>query len=174
MKKTIYLLLTLFLFTSCYTVQVNYDYERQADFTKYKTYDYYSDMESGLSKLDQKRLLDAMDRSLKARGFELSSNPDFLIDIKSAEFENAQNSNVGIGMGGTGGNVGGGISVGFPMSNNRLSREIIFEFVDENRMGLFWQALSESAFNPNAKPEKREKQFQQIVDKVLEGYPPKQ
>ena len=174
MKKSVILLMSLLLFTSCYTVQVNYDYERKANFESYKTYDYYSDMNTGLSALDTKRLLNAMDAAMRSKGFVLSANPDFLIDIKSNEFRNVQNSNVGIGMGGTGGNVGGGVSVGIPIGNNTLSREIIFEFVDENNIGLFWQAVSESNFNPNAKPEKREVQFKQIVNKVLEDYPPNQ
>ena len=165
----IFLLLTL---VSCATVNVNYDYERKADFDSYKTYDYYSDMNSGLSQLDQKRLLDVMDAEMSARGYTISQTPDFLIDIKTSEFRENQNSNVGLGVGGTGRNVGGGVSVGIPVGNNRLSREIVFEFVDENKMGLFWQAVSTSSFNPNAKPEKREAQFRQIVAKVLEGYPP--
>jgi len=174
MKKLPLILLLLLLLNSCYTVQVNYDYERKANFEAYKTYDYYSDMDTGLSALDTRRLLNAMDAEMKAKGFELSANPDFLIDIKSDEFREAQNSNVGIGMGGTGRTLGGGVSVGIPLGNNRLSRQIIIEFVDENKMGLFWQAVSESAYNPNSKPETREAQFQKIVSKVLEAYPPKQ
>ena len=57
--KKILALLTVITFTSCASIYVNYDYEKQTDFTKYKTYNYYSDIESGLSELDTKRLLDA-------------------------------------------------------------------------------------------------------------------
>jgi len=37
---------------------------------------------------------------------------------------------------------------------------------------LFWQAVSESSYSPNASPEKREALFNAIVTKVLEGFPP--
>ena len=47
------------------------------------------------------------------------------------------------------------------------------DFVDENKAGLFWQAVSESSYNPNASPEQREKQMKAIVEKVLSKYPPK-
>ena len=39
-------------------------------------------------------------------------------------------------------------------------------------IGLFWQAVSESSFNPNAQPEKREQRLQAIVEKVVSKYPP--
>ena len=53
---------------SCSAIKVNYDYDKAVDFSNYSTYNYYSDMESGLSQLDEKRLLRALDSTLKARG----------------------------------------------------------------------------------------------------------
>ena len=50
-------LLLLLIVASCAPINVNYDYEKGTDFTQYKTYNYYSDMETGLSELDTKRLL---------------------------------------------------------------------------------------------------------------------
>ena len=158
---------------SCAPIYVNYDYEKQHDFTKYKTYNYYSDLETGLSELDTKRLLYVMDEALKAKGFTLSSTPDFFINITSSEFQENRNSTVGVGVGGGGRNVGGGISIGIPIGQQNVNRKIIFDFIDENGIGLFWQAVSESSFNPNAKPEQRESRLKAIADKVLAGYPPK-
>ena len=161
------------LFTSCAAVHVDYDYDREIDFSKYKTYNYYSDLETGLSELDTKRLLDILDEALKAKGLSLSTDPDFFINIQSSEFENLQRNTVGIGVGGGGGrNVGGGISVGLPIGS-QANLQIIFDFNDEKWNGLFWQAVSESRFNVKATPEKREAQLRAIVTKVLEGYPPK-
>ncbi len=59
------------------------------------------------------------------------------------------------------------------MGQNNFNRQIVFEFVDENKNGLFWQAISESSYSPNTSPEKREALFIAIVTKVLEGFPPK-
>jgi len=171
--KNLLLIPILLLVLSCSSIRVNYDYETSADFSKYKSYNYYSNINSGLSELDTKRLLDALDAGLQAKGINLSDTPDFYIDIKSSEYQEIQNSSVGVGLGGGGGNVGGGISVGIPIGQSNISRQIQFDFVDENGKGLFWQAISESSYEPNATPDKREAILIAIVAKVLEGFPPK-
>lgn len=171
--KRFFLLLAFVAFGSCVTIRVNTDYERGADFTKYKTYQYFGDMQTGLSELDTKRLLDAIDLKMKEKGFSISGNPDFLIDIKSNEYKEPQRSNVGVGIGGTGRNVGGGISIGLPVGQSNVNRQVIIDFVDEKGNGLFWQAVSEYQFNPNTSPENRTEQFNALAEKVLAQYPPK-
>ena len=165
-------LLLLIIVTSCAPVRVNYDYEKATDFKVYKTYNYYANLNTGLSELDNKRLLDALDDAMQSNGYSLSETPDFFIDIKSSEYQEAPRNNVGVGVGGTGGTIGGGISIGIPVGQNKLNRQIVFEFVDENKNGLFWQATSESSYSPNASPQKREALFVAIITKVLEGFPP--
>jgi hypothetical protein len=159
--------------TSCAPIYVNYDYEKGTDFSEYKTYNYYSDMNPGLSELDTKRLLDALDLKMKEKGFLLSDTPDFFIDIKSTAFQAAQRETVGVGLGGGGGNVGGGISIGLPIGQANVNRQITIDFVDESKKQLFWQAVSESSFNPTATPEKRELKLKALIEKVLTKYPPK-
>ena len=158
---------------SCAPIRVNTDFEKTADFSKYKTYSYYGDLQTGLSALDTKRFLDAFDAKMAAKGFTFSETPDFLVDIKSIEYQEQQRNNVGVGLGGGGGNMGGGISIGLPIGQNNVNRQITVDFVDENGKGLFWQAVSESSFNPNASPEKREQLFNAIAEKILMQYPPK-
>lgn len=167
--KTIILIL---LVSSCAPIYVNYDYEKGTDFSRYKNYNYYSDMETGLSELDTKRLLDALDFKLKEKGFNLSNTPDFFIDIKSSEFQDLQRETVGVGVGGGGGNVGGGISIGLPIGQGNINKMITIDFVDENIKQLFWQAVSESSFNPKSNPEKKESKLNAIVEKILNEYPP--
>ncbi|WP_456439507.1 DUF4136 domain-containing protein [Psychroserpens sp.] len=166
------ILFLLFLVVSCAPIRVNYDYEKTTNFKEYKTYNYYANLETGLSELDNRRLLNALDNALQSSGYTLSETPDFFIDIKSSEYKEAARNNVGVGLGGTGGNIGGGVSIGIPVGQNKLNRQIVFEFVDENKNGLFWQAISESSYSPKASPEKREILFNAIVTKVLEGFPP--
>jgi len=163
----------LLLIFSCAPVYVTYDYDRGTDFSQYRTYNYYSDMTPGLSDLDTKRLLDALDLKLKTEGFELSNTPDFYIDISSKEFQAVPNQTVGVGLGGGGRNVGGGISIGLPIGQAQINRQITFDFVDETKKQLFWQAQSNYKFNPNDIPEKRLSRIQQLVEKVLSKYPPK-
>ena len=135
--------LLVLLITSCSSIHVNYDYEKGTDFSKYKTYNYYSDLETGMNEFDTKRFIEALNTKLQAKGHTLSETPDFFINIQSSEFQEAQSSSVGVGVGGGGGNVGGGISVGIPIGQSSINRRIVIDFIDENGNGLFWQAISE-------------------------------
>lgn len=163
----------LFICLSC-GVSVNYDYEKNTDFSKYKSYSYFSNMNTGLSEFDAKRLFIALDEVMASKGFTLSEDSDFIINIESSTYQESQNnSSLGVGGGGGGGNVGGGISVGIPLGQANVSRQIKFDFVDANTNQLFWQAITSETDVPRDNPEEREAKFKQIVTKVLEGFPPK-
>ncbi|MBT8271320.1 MAG: DUF4136 domain-containing protein [Flavobacteriaceae bacterium] len=170
MKIVRYLL--LFVCFSCATINVEYDYDRTVDFHEYSTYNYYSDLDTGLSELDSRRLLNIFDEVMASKGMKLSADPDFFVNISSFEYDDPSGGTVGVGVGGTGRNVGGGITVGLPVQGSRYSRQIRFDFIDENGRGLFWQAVSESKFHPDASPEAREMNLRAIIDKVLIAYPP--
>ncbi|MDD7886406.1 DUF4136 domain-containing protein [Flavivirga sp. 57AJ16] len=172
--RSLKIILFALLVIGCAPIRVSYDYDKTVQFDHYKTYNYYSDINTGLSELDTKRLLNAIDTKMTTKGFSLSDTPDFFIDIKSSEYREAQRSSVGVGMGGGGRHVGGGISIGIPVGQTHVNRQIIIDFVDENKKQLFWQAVSESNYNPNAIPGEREERLNAIVEKVLMEYPPKQ
>jgi hypothetical protein len=171
--KYIYLTILVFASVSCSTIKVNYDFDKETDFSNYSTYNYYSDMETGLSALDEKRLLDIMDITLQIKGLQYSEEPDFLINIISEAYQAPQNTSVGVGLGGTGRNVGGGVSVGIPVGGKNLRRQIQFDFVDAKKEELFWQATGESSLKENVSPLVREQKLVELVDKVFSKYPPK-
>ncbi|MDT7829619.1 DUF4136 domain-containing protein [Pricia sp. S334] len=167
----------LFLFAvgllcSCNAVKVNYDYDRAVDFSNYTTYNYYPDLHTGLSELDTKRLLDAVDAEMQAKGIKLTEEPDFFINIESNSYQQPKNSSVGVGLGGTGRQVGGGVSVGIPVGRPDVQRQIRFDFVDNEKDELFWQAESQSTFKENSTPQEREEMLKAVAKKVLEKYPP--
>jgi len=169
MKKILILPILLFL-VSCGATQVNYDYDKEIDFSNYTTYNYFSDINTGLSELDTKRLLHAMEITLKAKGLLFSEEPDFLINIQGNSYQSAKNNTVGIGVGG-GRNVNGGVSVGIPVGGAKLERKITFDFVDAKRDVLFWRANSISSYKENQTPEIREQKLQELVEKVFDKYP---
>ena len=167
-------LLASFILFSCSSIKYTTDKDDSVDFSKYKTYNYYSDLETGMNEFDTKRFIDALNTKLQAKGHTLSEAPDFFINIQSNEFQEVQSSSVGVGVGGGGGNVGGGISVGIPIGQSNINRRIVIDFIDENGNGLFWQAISDSGYNPKSTPEKREDFLIAIAEKVLMQYPPEQ
>lgn len=171
--KRIAFLFVILLFVSCGSF-VDYDYEKNTDFSRYKTYNYFTDINTGFSGLDNKRLYRVLDTKLKTMGFTKSDNPSFRIDIQSGEVTNRVNNNVGVGIGGTGRNVGGGLSIGLPIGNTTTLREVSIEFVDDSSSGVFWQAVTTISQQSKNTPEKREAAFAKLVEKVFSKYPPKQ
>ena len=81
MKAFIILLLSLSI-VSCGSVKVQNDYDKTVNFESYKTYNYYKDMNTGLSELDNKRLFSMLEEGLAQKGITKSDNPDFLIYLK--------------------------------------------------------------------------------------------
>ena len=158
---------------SCATVRVDYDYDREADFTAYTTYNYFSDLDTGMSQLDERRLIGILDSTLQTRGYRLTEEPDFYINILSNVFQARGRNNVGVGLGGGGRNIGGGISLGIPVGSPALKRRVQFDFVDAQRDVLFWQAVSESGYRDGAPPGIREEKLRDIVKKVFSKFPPK-
>jgi hypothetical protein len=171
--KHLGLLLLVILMVSCGATRVNYDYDKNTDFTAYTTYGYYADMETGLSQLDERRLMNALSATLQSKGLLFSEEPDMLINIQSTVLRGQANNAVGVGLGGGGGAVGGGISVGIPVGGPNLSREVIIDIVDAKKDLLIWQANSESPFKEGDTPAVKEKKMQELVVKIFEKYPPK-
>ncbi|QLE00577.1 DUF4136 domain-containing protein [Galbibacter sp. BG1] len=165
-------LVSFILLTACGGVQVAYDYDKKTDFSEYKSYDYYPDLQTGLSQLDNKRLMRNIDSIMEARGYENSSTPDIYINIVSASRPKPNNSSVGIGIGGTGRNMGGGVSVGVPVGGNESYREITVDIVDAANDELVWQAVSEGTISEQMTPAMRSEKLKKVAEKVFSNYPP--
>ncbi|SMP18555.1 protein of unknown function [Muriicola jejuensis] len=161
------------LLISCSSLRVDYDYDAATDFSSYQTYNYYPEMQTGLSELDTKRLLSSLDSVLLTKGFRASEEPDFLINIESREFRQPRNNSLGVGLGGGGRNMGGGVSIGLPIGRPEMEREILFDFIDSQRDALFWQAVCSGNLKENATPLEREKRMREIAVKVMSKYPPR-
>ena len=90
-------LLLIFLATSCVSVRVSSDYDKNADFKQYKTFAFYKKGidKVDISDLDKRRILRAIEADLLAKGFTKSENPDLLVNIftKSREKINVYNNN---------------------------------------------------------------------------------
>lgn len=92
--------------TSCSSVRVAADYDRQVDFNQYKTFAFFK---SGIDKaeisdLDKKRILRAIEAELLAKGYTKSENPDMLVSIftKSNQRVDVYNNSWGYGAWGWG------------------------------------------------------------------------
>ena len=170
--KTIKILFLLVIFSACTAPRAVFDYDQKTSFSKYKTYNFFPEIETGLSELDNKRLFRLTDSILQARGFVRTATPDFYVNIETRFFEPERNSTVGVGVGGTGRNVGGGISIGLPVGSKH-NQQFVFDLVDVREDELFWQAIVEGFYKEDATPAQREAYFKAVLLKAFEKYPPK-
>ena len=76
------MLLVMFL-ASCTSVRVLSDYDKDANFTNYKSYAFYKTGidKAQISDLDKKRILRAIESEMSSRGFTKSESPDILVSI---------------------------------------------------------------------------------------------
>ena len=162
--------LTIIIF-SCGTA-VHYDYEGSTDFSRYNSYDFYSDIESGLSQLDNDRIKRSIDSLLRQRGFVKNNSPDFLINFYASEMIINSGSSIGIGVGGGGGNVGVGVSGGIPIGGNSILQKMTIDLVDREQDKLFWKAIVESKYNEKANPEQKSDHYNRLMLKIFKNFPP--
>lgn len=172
MKKIILFIVGCSFF-ACSTPKYFYDYDQQANFSFLKTYAFFSEMDTGLSELDEDRFTNAIDSVLQSKGIQESSNPDFKINFYTSYYQTPSQQSIGIGLGGGGGNMGMGVSGGIPIGGMKTYINLTLEFVEQPNNILIWQGIAEARFNPEMPPEERNAFFHKIAIGILKKYPPK-
>lgn len=168
------LLIVALLLMSCGGPKPIVDYDSEANFSTFTTYNIFPDIQTNLSQLDEKRLYAAIDEAMKEEGFSKSRFPDLYINVYTLQYEDVNPNTIGIGFGG-GGNVGVGVSGGIPIGKSRVNfLKLTLDIIDESSDNLIWQAVSEQKFNTNTSPEYRLNYFKKLISKMLKSYPPKE
>ncbi len=180
MKKILLLPLAILLFlSSCSSVQVLSDYNKETDFNSFKSYAFYKTGidKAQISDLDKKRILRAIEAEMNSRGFVKSDNPDILISIFTKEREQVDvyNNYWGGQWGWTPYYWGGGLGFGFGGSNisTRTVGTLYIDFIDSKKKELIWQGKGEGHLGRFKNIEKKEMRITEFVSKILAQYPPK-
>lgn len=153
---------------SCSSVRVSVDYDREADFSMYKTYAFYKPGIDAveISDLDKRRILKAIDNELSEKGMLKTDNPDILINIFTDEQENINiyQDNFGWGM---------GWGWGMPMTqvSSNVEGTLFIDFIDLRKNRLVWQGIGTGILSLDM--DKKEARINEIVRKILKNYPPK-
>ncbi len=171
MKLYLFFVLGFFLISCGATV--NYDYDREVDFSKYKSYNYFPSLSSGMSELDDKRIMRATDSLLQERGFIKSKTPDVFINFYSKEYTSNSRNTIGFGLGSGGRNTSVGVSGGIPIGGKVVNQQLTIDFIDAEEDALFWQAVAENEYKENASPQEKENHFYTTLQKIFNKYPPK-
>lgn len=170
--KTLYSLLLITILTSC-GASVSIDYDKETDFTEFTTYQFYSDIDSGLNQLDDKRIMKAIDSSLLKRNFQKTDYCRFYINFYADEIISNSRNTLGIGVGGGGGNVGVGVSGGIPIGGRVVNQKLTIDIIDASMgQSLAWQAVIEGELKEKASPKEKEAYYFSVIDKALRKFPP--
>ena len=177
-------LVMLFIASSCVSVRVSSDYDKEADFNKYKTFAFYKKGidKVDISDLDKRRILRAIEADLVAKGFTKSENPDLLVNIftKSREKINVYNNNYlgwypyyygGFGHYGYAGHYGFGYGA---YNNVTKSTEgtLFIDLIDANKKELAWQGMGTGALTSSKNISKKEERIKEFVTEIMAKYPP--
>ncbi|NOR14470.1 MAG: DUF4136 domain-containing protein [Candidatus Aminicenantes bacterium] len=182
MKKAARLLLMamVLLMASCSSLTVMFDYDRQEDFSQYRSFDFLplpKDIRQETSDLVIKRIFAATTRHLQAKGFEFTtSNPDLLIAIHVESKDKFNVTNWGYHYApydfywrGHGYWHGGGIDV-----QQYEEGTLILDMVRADEKEMIWRGAASRALPLNPSPDKLDKIVNEAVAKILENFPPVQ
>lgn len=172
LKITTVLVLFILVFTSCSSVRVATDYDRDVNFTQYQSYAFFKPGidKAEISDLDKKRILRAIETEMQEKGFTKSDNPDLLVSIftKTKENVNIYNNNFAMGYGwgwhpwywGS----------GFNTVNRTTEGTLYVDLIDADKKELVWQGMGTAALAQDV--DRKQKRINEIVEEILEKYPP--
>tara|TARA_R110002049_G_scaffold295948_3_gene483760 strand:+ start:9282 stop:9872 length:591 start_codon:yes stop_codon:yes gene_type:complete len=188
--KTLPLLALLIVVSSCSSIKVAADYDKNANFNEYKTFAFFKTGidRAEISDLDKRRILRAIEAELLAKGFTKSESPDLLISLftKSQQRVDVYNNAWGMGAwgwggwgwgwGGYGSGWGGGFGPGWgwgwnqPNVSTSIEGTLYIDLIDANKKELVWQGMGTGFLS--RKMEKKEERINEFVTEIMMKYPP--
>ena len=173
MKKLSIILLAVVLGACGPTIKVTYDYDKTADFAKFKTYGYTEDaLKLPVQELNRNRVISAIDKELAARGLSRATDPDVWIDlqVKTQQRQEATATNSG-GMYGYGRRYGygGGFTTTQVNVETYLDGTLFINMISQDK--LVWQGRGTATLDETASPERREQNINYGVAEIFKKYP---
>jgi hypothetical protein len=182
MKKFIFLVLALLLMsvTSAVAQDVRYNFAKDVDFSKFKTYKWV-DIKGAdhANQLVQKQITDTIEAELAKKGLTKtdSDSADLYIGYQTAVGTEKQftsyNTGWGYGPGWGGGWYGG---MGSTMTTGSTTTiyvgQLGLDMYESEKKDLVWRGTASKTLDPKAKPEKQQKNLTKAVAKLLKNYPP--
>src|SRR4029453_13553986 len=181
-KKHVVLALAALLAPAVVLAQkTSYDYDKSANFASYKTYALKDGTKVGQPLIDD-RIVAAIEAQLAAKGLKkVDANPDVFVVYHTA-FDKQKDistfsSGYGGGYGGYGWRYGGGWAGGTSTTQVRdiLIGTLVIDLADAAKGQLAWRGMAtKEGVDVSAKPDKRDKNIINAVNKIFKNYPPKQ
>lgn len=187
MKRSILLAIALLVagVTATVAQDVRYDYDKDKDFSKFKTYKWVSIKDADqVDELTSKRIMAAVDSELATKGLTKtdSDTADLYLAYQTAIGTEKQftsyNTGWGYGPGWGGGwygyNGAMSSSTTYGSTSTVYVGQLDLSMYDPANKQLVWRGVATKTLDPKAKPEKKEKNIGKAVQKLLKNFPPKQ
>lgn len=151
---------------------VTYDFDRAANFSKFRTYAWADGTELA-DELNHARVVRSIESQLVAKGMtrvDATANPDVLVAYHASFDKNLQINAYSSGWGGP---RFGGLRSGTATTQEILTGTLVVDMVDASTKSIVWRGVASADINVGAKPEKREKNINKTAQKLFKNYPPK-
>ena len=175
MKRLAILLVVFAVMTACSSRKVNFDYDRQADFSKYQTYAWH-EVDTSLKDEDplaHSRVMSAVDRELSAKGFRRAdSNPDVYVTYHGENDERMtlRTTSMGYGYGSDFYWGGGGMGSSTTQVHTYQVGTLVVDLWDAQAKELVWRGVVSDTISDN--PQQNETKIDKAAEEMFKRYPP--
>jgi hypothetical protein len=183
MKKAVMFALALAVAgaTSAYAQDVRYNFDKQADFAKFKTFKWVT-IKGGkhVNDLVDQQIRAAIESELATKGLVRTDadNADLYIGYQAAVDTEKQVNTFDTGWGygpgwyGPGWYGGGGMSSSTSTTSTIYIGSIAVDMYQSSAKSLVWRGMASKTIDTKAKPEKQQKNLAKAMAKLFKNYPP--
>ncbi len=172
----------LFAATAVLGQDVRYNFDKNADFSKFKTYKWVNLKDAAtVNDLVNKQIMDAVDAELATKGLTKVSedNADLYIGYQAGIAQEKEFTSFSSGWGYGGGwyrggwyAPAGGMGTTTGSTSTIYIGQLALDMYDSTNHTLVWRGLASKTIDEKAKPEKQQKNLAKAIDKLLKNYPP--
>ncbi len=171
------IVILLAVLTGCSTISVNYDYDNNTDWAKFKTYNWIEGAERLVdptspipnTKLLEQRVHNSVEFEMGQRGITLGDDPDLLVVYHIGTQEKVQVTDWGYNYSDYYWGYGGRqIDV-----QQFTEGSLVLDLVDAETQKLVWRGTGTGVVDKSQKtPEQKQDRANEIINKIMESFPP--
>lgn len=160
---------------------VRYNFDKDTDFSKFKTYKWVDlKGETKVDDITDKQIKASLDAELAKKGLTKVDGDDanlfigYQAGIGTEKQFTSYNTDWGYGpgwyRGGWYGSPGGGMTTG--QTSTIYTGQLAVDMYDSTKHDLVWRGVASKTIDPKAKPDKRQKNLDKAIAKLMKNYPP--
>ena len=167
----IFPVMLMIMMAGCSSIRVSTDYDRKADFLKYKTFNFSKEVDKvSLNDLNRRRLKDAITREMQAKGYQLSESPDLLVNAFVKGKTHYTATATSFGFGGPFMYYRGWVPTNTYVDVDKsIDGTLFIDLIDVQEKKMVWEGVAEGLVNPRT--ETREENLNPVVQMIFKTFP---